>query len=278
LALSARISSEEELEPSQITLTEQDIREQAARVLAMIEQDESKRLKPEGKAYKRVTTPARFRYRWAVASLVFVGVVGFAVSLFVINQPAPEQVAMNAIAEATNKQRRVRLRVSGGFAHSPYVVTRGAEAEDDTQFRRAIIKLKPAEQQGSPAEQRLVLARAYLSQDLPGDASRARTILEEIIASGVESAEVLNDLGVALFQLEDYPAAIASFSRALNKKADFEEALFNRALARQYAKEKEGASRDWEQFLHLTADPKWKAEAEEHLNLLKSSADQPTGR
>ena len=186
----------------------------------------------------------------------------------------PEQVAMLALAEAVKTERRTTVRISG-FEYSPHLLTRGpgdSGGDSSFHFDRAFAKLKSAEKPSAPPGQRLVLARAYLARNGAGDASRARTILEEIAEGGDQPAEVDNDKGVALFQLENYQAAISSFNKALEKKPDLYEALFNRALAEEKLKLDAEAMADWELFIESSHDAKWKIEAQQNLDLLKNTA------
>src|SRR5947209_570682 len=117
---------------------------------------------------------------------------------------------------------------------------------------------------------RQMLARAHLAFDRPEHARQAQAILESLQGRGALSAEVFNDLGVAQFQLQNHEAAIMSFSRALEINPGYAEALFNRALAEESAIRYPEARRDWEQFLNVTTDANWKAEAERHLSALSN--------
>jgi tetratricopeptide (TPR) repeat protein len=96
--------------------------------------------------------------------------------------------------------------------------------------------------------------------------------LKNLVATGNQSPEILNDLGVAQFQLQNYDEAIASFSKALEKSPDYTEALFNRALAEQEDDRIEAAKQDWQRFIHLSSDQDWKTEAQGKLNMLNSTS------
>ena len=250
-----------------------EVLKQSAKVLTMIKQDEfhhSQSERPRKRENKRegfyISLP-RLALAGAVATLTVVG----SLSWF-IKPESVEQVAVAALGDAMKTERRTEVRISGGFEYSPHPVTRGSSpsessADTDFHFERVFSKLKEAEKPSAPAAQRLILARAYLARNSSGDASRARTILEEVAAaSGKETAEIDNDKGVALFQLENYQAALNSFSRALEKKPDFYEALFNQALAEERLKSYSDARRDWEAFIKASTDAKWKAEAQRHLS------------
>jgi tetratricopeptide (TPR) repeat protein len=249
-----------------------EVRRQSAKVLAMIEEDDLS----YGAAQSRETSSERKgfyvslpRLAMAAAALIAVTIASF--SLFMKTNP-PEQVAMQALTEALRTERRTPVRISGGFGYSPHPVTRGpAESDNSLHFERAFSKLKSAEKPSAAARERVILARAYLARNASGDASRARTILEEIAASGEQSFEVENDKGVALFQLENYQAALSSFNKALEKNPDYYEALFNKALVEEKLKLYTDARADWELFIKSSPDPKWREEAQQNLDLLKQT-------
>ena len=244
---------------------------QSARVLTMIKEDEFQHGQNERSSEREqkregfyISLP-RFAI---VASVVILAVVG---SLFWFIKPdKTEQVAVAALGDAMKTERRTEVRISGEFDYSPHSSTRGnseseSAADNNLHFERVFSKLKGAEKPSAPATQRLILARAYLARNASGDASRARTILEEVAATGDESAEIDNDKGVALFQLGNFQAAQNSFARALEKKPGYDHALFNLALAEERLNSHSDAKRDWEAFIKVSRDARWKAEAQRHL-------------
>jgi tetratricopeptide (TPR) repeat protein len=111
----------------------------------------------------------------------------------------------------------------------------------------------------------MALARLYLVGGKKPDVQRAFDMLKELEEGGAESAEFLNDLGVANYMLGNYAKAISYFSRALEKTPGFSQALFNRALAHENAGAREEALKDWERFINETTDEKWKREAMERI-------------
>jgi tetratricopeptide (TPR) repeat protein len=255
-----------------ISPPDNEVRRQSARVLAMIEEDDlsygaaqSREKSSEPKGFY-ISLP---RFAMAAVALIAVTIISF--SLFMKTEPA-EQAAMQALAQAVKTERRTPVRVSGGFDYSPHPLTRGvAESNNSLHFDRAFSKLRSAEKPSAPASERLMLARAYLARNASGDASRARTILEEIAASGETSPEIENDKGVALFELENYQAALNSFKKALEKNSKYHEALFNKALVEEKLKLYSEAKADWELFITTSPDPKWREEAQQNLELLKQT-------
>lgn len=245
-------------------LAREATREQTNRVLSLIHIDELNRSKPEYK--HRTSLGFEVSYlRVAAAALILCTIAIVAVVLLSRGQK-PADAAMQALVLAVKDGRNTEARVSGGFVYSPYSVTRGAEnSGDELQFSRAISKLRFAEKETAPVDDKLVLARAYLARGKSEDARRALTILDQLAASGVETAEALNDTGVAQFELRNYEDAITYFTRALAKSPNYYQALFNRALAEERARHNEQAKQDWERFIDQSSDDSWKAEARTHL-------------
>jgi tetratricopeptide (TPR) repeat protein len=182
---------------------------------------------------------------------------------------------MDALRLGLKNGRHTEARVSGGFEHSRYLgATRGGDYNDDQlHFDRAENKVKAAAEDSKAVEARQTLARVYLARGTLEDAGRAMAVLDQLMNSGVETPEALNDIGMAHLQLEHYDKAISYFTDALAKSSGYNEALFNRALAEALARRDDDARRDWKQFINQSSDENWKAEAKQHLNRLSSTTD-----
>jgi tetratricopeptide (TPR) repeat protein len=251
-------------------LTEQAVAEQTNRVLGYIQSDERTPSKPAQKAR------AAGGFYISYAKLASVGfaicVIAVAVVFLLTRDQRPADAAMDALKLAVKDARYTEARVSGGFTYSRYAVTRGGgRNDDDLQFRRAIDKLKPAEQENAPLNDRLVLARVYLARGTHEDAKRALAILNQLAARGVETPEALNDTGVAELQLNDYDVAIEYFSKALASSPSYGEALFNKALAEERSHRDSDAREDWQKFIDKSADDGWKTEARSRLDSTPSN-------
>jgi tetratricopeptide (TPR) repeat protein len=266
----------ETLEPSE-ALSHEAIRQQTARILILIENDERKRReRPAVPAPRGDLVPPRKGFFLSYPQLATIALAVFTVTVggiyWVTRGERPEKEAMKALALSTKDERRSAARVSGDLAYSPYRATRGTTDTDDLQLKRALNKLKFAESETAPVAARQMLARARLAFDRPDHAELALAILNQLIAGGLQSPEVFNDLGVAQFQLYHNDEAIAAFTRALDQSPTYAEALFNRALAEERAGRDPEAKRDWQQFITLSSDANWKAEAERHLASLATSS------
>ena len=245
--------------------------EQTNRVLGYIRNDELNRTSSAQKA--RPERGLRISYPWLATVSLAVCAIVIAAGFLLVQRQAAADAGMEALRLGLKYQRRTEARISGGLEYSRYTgVTRGEDANDDNlHFDRALGKLRSAEQENAPANERLVLARVYLARRTPSDIDHALKILNQLSAQGVETAEMLNDTGVAYMQRGDYDKAIEFFTRALGKAPTFDEALFNRALAEQRARHNDDAKRDWQQFIEKSWDDNWKTEARKNLSSLGPS-------
>lgn len=253
-------------------LSDDGIKKQAARVLAFIENDENRPIQPVTKRspYAEV---ARKRdgiyvsYPVLAAAVMIICAVGAGLMFWLARDHRPD-AAMDVLKLAIKDDRRIPARISG-LPYSPYYSTRGEEDREELQFERALNKMTYAKDKSAAAKARWTLARVQLASGNREEAKNALTILEQVVADGNHSAEIFNDLGVAHLQLRNYSEAIANFNKALEESPDFTEALFNRALAEEQDNRMEAAKQDWQQFIRLTSDEKWKEEAEGNLRRLQ---------
>jgi tetratricopeptide (TPR) repeat protein len=258
------------------SLSDLAVRNQTARVLAMIERDEMQMA-----AKSSQTAPSRprilsgfFPLRLAFAGVSLIAVCAIAISVYVLTRSAsPDTQATKALALARSDQRNIEPRTSADLPYARYPETRGDQvsALNEMQFDRALNFLRFAEDPSAPPASRLVLAQAYLERARPDDIDRARTILSGLESSGSGSVELLNDIGVVWFQSRDYERAASYFERALGLQSNYNPALFNIALTHERLHRNSDAIREWQQFLSTSADQKWKDEAQSHLENLENS-------
>lgn len=250
-------------------LTEEAIRQQTAKVLSMIENDDRVRERSIAARHAWQQTNRRGFYlsypKLAAVVLVFCAAAAGAV-FWLTSGPSAEESAVHALQAAMRDERRTITRISGNFAHSEWANgTRGESTSDDFQLERALTKMKHAEKASASVVSRHILASVHLAFGRPNNARQALAILEQLLASGHQSAEIFNDLGVAQFQLGEYDRAIESFSSALAISPKYGEALFNRALAYERKSRSDEARRDWQNFISVSSDDQWKVEAERRL-------------
>lgn len=290
LALFAHCSSDDALDSSFEQMSEAAITKQAARVLAYINQDteqqEARKIRRPiagqtaqagqemaGQALAAGTATRAGIYisfrQLAVAALLVCAVTA-SVLFWVTREQAHRGEAMQALAVASSKKRRIEPRISGDLKYSSYSTTRGMDEDDDLQFDIALNDASVAVEQSPTPEAKHILARVYLARGKRGEVEKARLILEQLVGDGNRSAEVLNDLGVAFLGLDNPVEAASAFGAALDSDPGFDEALFNRALARQ-GFDREGARKDFEQFIKVSTDQGWTDEAKRKLESLQDS-------
>jgi hypothetical protein len=288
LALFARNSDDATL-PDLKPLTDNGIKDQTARILTYIKEDEFNRRRPDrinplvepssaGLFVSNRPRGAGAGFFVSTRQLVTIGLIFCALAVatvyFVTMGEPNNKIAMQAVVLATKGERRIEPRLSGGLPYSPYPITdtRGGGVEvknlrAEVQFDRAQVEVQYAESPSAPVEDRLTLARVWLARGEPDYTQRALDILEQLVASGAQSPELLNDTGVAMFQLKRYDEAINYFNQALEKSPGFNEALFNRAMARQKAGNKAEAREDWNKFIETSSNEKWNDEARRRMNM-----------
>ncbi|HWP42118.1 MAG TPA: tetratricopeptide repeat protein [Blastocatellia bacterium] len=266
LALYAQLSEEgsQVITPLPEPISDEAVKEQTARILTLIKEDEYNQRKQK--------FPARRAGFLSYAGVAAAVVLAVAAALYLTREPSREDAAMQALAKALKNERRIEPRISGGFAWSRYSNVRGEGEDDRLALGQAIDELKFAEAESAPASSRLLLARASLASGERERAEKALKILRELAASGNRSAAVLNDMGVAMFQLGYYREAVPVLDEALEKDPNYEQALFNRALANYRAQLTDEARKDFTRFLEGPFDEKWKDEARRHLDMLNRSS------
>lgn len=185
-----------------------------------------------------------------------------------------------ALAEAVGSNLPFQSRLSGGFVPSTQRVTRSAgdgarELSPDTRIAIAVLE-KRASASPSP-EAQADLGVAYLVQ---GDVDRAITTLEDA-ASQLNMPASWSDLSAAyLAKGERIPSRkVEMLSHALEaaekslKLARTNDALFNRALARDGLTQYVGATAPWPEYTAAESDPKWKEAASRHAANRRPSDD-----
>jgi tetratricopeptide (TPR) repeat protein len=241
-----------------------------ARILGYIETDDRRQasqpeasqpasqpsLKPAGGLY--------LSYSQVMVGVLACLVIISGVIIYLSRGESASQIADAAIAKAMRQERRIEARVSGDIPWAQYKELRGEGDGYEAQLNRARERLSE-NAEADPAA-KMALARLYLVSGKKLDVQRAFDTLKELEEGGMESAEFLNDMGVANYMLGFDAEAISYFSRALEKSPGFSQALFNRALAHENAGKREEALKDWERFIDETGDENWKREAMERIN------------
>ena len=254
-----------------VAVTEQEIALQTDRILSYIKEDERKRERSNQKA----RSARGFYVSYPILATVGLIICAIAAGLvfFMTREQAPSEAAMASLKQGYKDARLSVARISGGFDYSRYAgSTRGGDNNDnDFYLTRAENKVKAAaDHESRGIENRIVLARVYVARGTPEGAAQALAIYNQLENSATGKPEVLNDIGVAHLQQRDYAEAIEYFQKALAKNPSYDEGLFNLALAEEFDNRTEDAARDWQKFIDQTSDDKWKAEARNRLNTVRS--------
>lgn len=272
-------------EPEQASapLTEKAVSEQTGRILAYIKADEPK---PVRKPQPIGGFSISYRKLASVVSVMCVMV--FAVTLYIVNQhrESPEVVqsrnavtqSWNALRSALEPKRQTETRTDGvDYSIYPHVrgVTRDEATETpdlndtDLRFRQACAPVSSAAQrEDAPLDEKLMLAKVYAARGTVKHANLALDILRPLLSRGIETPELLNDMGMAQFTLKNYEDAIALFTRALEKSPGYNVALFNLAIAEGQVDRYSDARQHWQQYINQAPDDGWKTEAVERLGRL----------
>ena len=179
--------------------------------------------------------------------------------------------ARDALASAVSTTLPFHARLSGGFAPSTVGPTRAAggraaELSPDTRIAIALLEKRAIE---SPTPEALAdLGVGYLIQ---GDVDRAIATIEDA-ASQMTAAAPWSDLSAAyLAKAERTPARrVELLSHALEaaetslKIARTNDALFNRALARDGLARFTGSPAAWSEYASAETDPAWRDAAAKH--------------
>jgi len=236
---------------------------QVARVLAAIERDDA-RQRPVRVPAWRSWLPIPAPIFAAIAAFLVLAMGAFVIYSLCLSESRAD-AGLQAIAKAVKKERRTGVMVSG-LPYSPYSSSlRGGSNSNDLLFENAQNKLKSAMDQSAPPAERLNLARFYLARSEGADGEKALDILQGLAAGGVQSAEVLNDTGAALFGLRRYADAIDYFNKALAANPRMNVALFNKAVAEQQV-DRQAARQDYQKFIDSASDQQWIDEARKKLN------------
>jgi CHAT domain-containing protein/tetratricopeptide (TPR) repeat protein len=201
------------------------------------------------------------------ALVMSVGIVALACFTSACRPARPAPSGRDALAEAVADTLPFQARLSGGFAPSRRGPTRAAgdraELSPDARIAIALLEKRAIE---TPTPEALAdLGVGYLIQ---GDIDRAITTIEDA-ASQMTAAAPWSDLSAAyLAKAQRTPARKVEYlARAFDaaekslKVARTNDALFNRALARDGLAPYTGAGAEWQEYSSAENDPTWRETA-----------------
>jgi tetratricopeptide (TPR) repeat protein len=269
LTLLVRLHNEAEYENDAAALAGEQVeadKAQVARVLAAIERDDA-RQRPVRVPARPPWLPAPAPIFAAIAAFLVLAMGAFAIYRLCLSE-SPADAGLKAIAQAVKKERRTTVIVSR-LPYSPYAsALRGGSNSNDLLFVNAENKLKSAMDKSAPPAERLNLARFYLARSEGADGDTALDILQGLAAAGVQSPDVFNDTGAALFAVRRYSEAIDYFNRVLAANPRMTEALFNKAVAEEHV-DRQAARQDYQKFIDSASDQGLIGEARDRLKSLE---------
>ena len=207
------------------------------------------------------------------AALAIVGISAVTCAASACRLWTPAASGREALASAVSTTLPFQARLSGGFAPSNAGPTRAAgdripELSPDTRIAIALLEKRATE---SPTPEALAdLGVGYLVQ---GDIDRAIATIEDA-ASQMTAAAPWSDLSAAYLAKAERTAArrIEFLSRALEaaeksiKIAPTNDALFNRALARDGLAPFTGSPAPWKEYAATEKDQAWRDVAAKQAN------------
>jgi tetratricopeptide (TPR) repeat protein len=270
------------VKPSQAPLPQNIINAQVERVREYAELDHQKRINSTStdSSSSPAARPRRsgiaLTYPQLAAAALIVCTVGLAAVFWITRDEPRENSAMRMLKLAQADGRRTQGWLSGLDVHAPYAVTRGPNEQSNVQFETALNKLKSAEVSGSPASERLVLARVLVAGGRLDQIARAIGILNELIDSRAlperKLPEAYNDRAVAQMELGNYEGALDSANQALSLRPDYPQATFNKGLALERTGRNSEARAAFEKAIQTTSDNGWKSEIGRRVETLDSEA------
>jgi CHAT domain-containing protein/lipoprotein NlpI len=229
--------------------------------------------------------------RFAVLAIVVLGIVVGGWRIFFHQSDVDKGLlALNA---AYREQRPLEARISS-FSYAPFSQTRGPEADrvNKTDLQRAELTLLEALRDKPTPAVHHALGEVYLAKKQFDDAIKE---FDEALKSDPKNAQLYSDLGAAWLEkgktdvgkgkadpagslsgkgMEELGRSLESLTKALELDPNLLEALFNRALCREYLKLSQQAEEDWREYLKRDSTSPWAEEAQRRLSLLEEQKNK----
>lgn len=189
------------------------------------------------------------------------------------------------LAQATDGQRTVEGRLTGGFGYGPLRApvrsAAGTAAPNDWALLAAAAKISEEAEKSPVAANLHGLGLAAL---VLGDHDEAISALEDATSEEPETGRYQSDLAAAYLaraqaadRPDDLTRGLTAAERALKADGDLLEARFNRALALERLYLTDQARKAWQEYLEHDPSSPWSEEARQHLQALpegKTADDQ----
>jgi CHAT domain-containing protein/regulator of sirC expression with transglutaminase-like and TPR domain len=214
----------------------------------------------------------------APALIIFVLITGSLFAYFISSPQSSEERMLVRMRDVYGNTRLLQARVTGGFAHQNYVVTRGSgdlTGVDETQRIALLAEINQEVHTRPKAATRHILGKLLMLQ---GDLDPAEQQFLLAIKEAPRHARLNADLGALYFERSRknehadrgvLEKASEYSSNAVEIDPELPEAWFNRALCYERMNLPLLAKSDWKQFLTLDNNSAWADEARAHLTKLR---------
>jgi CHAT domain-containing protein len=214
----------------------------------------------------------------APALIIITLLAGSLFGYFISSRQSSEERMLARVRDVYGNTRLLQARVTGGFAHQNYVVTRGSgdlTGVDETQRIALLAEINQEVHTRPKAATRHILGKLLMLQ---GDLNPAEQQLLLALKEVPRHAGINADLGALYFERsrknghadhEVLEKAAEYSSNAVEIDPKLRESWFNRALCYQQMNLFLQAESDWKQFLTLDSNSAWAEEARAHLDKLQ---------
>lgn len=228
----------------------------------------------------------------ACAVLVIAG--GFVVWRSYFHQSDVDK-GLIALNQAYREQRPLESRISN-LDYAPFPQTRGSNTPDRfdplARNRAESILSGAVTEDPTAAAAHHAIGKVYLAKKQFDDAIKE---FDAALKNDSKNAQLYSDLGAAWLEkgkidldkgkadpasslagkgMEELGRSLENINKALALNPNLLEALFNRALIRQYMRLTQQAADDWRNYLKLDSDSPWANEARENLKRLEEQTNK----
>lgn len=186
-----------------------------------------------------------------------------------------------ALQSAYRDQRPFEARISR-FDYAPYVTTRGPGTDkiDQGELQLAELTLRQALKTNPTPDLHHGLGKVLLAKKQFDEAIKE---FDEALKADPKNAQLYSDLGAAWIEkgkidlggkepgkgMEELGRSLENLNKALELDPNLLEALFNRALSRQWLRYDQQAKNDWQEYLKRDPTSNWAEEARQNLRLIE---------
>lgn len=190
---------------------------------------------------------------------------------------------LRALNAAYREQRPLESRISA-LSYAPFSATRSPNDPghfDQVLRTQAEAMLSNALNERAEAKTHHALGQVFLAKR---EFDQAIQQFDDAIKAGSKNPKLYSDLGAAWLEkgkidlednrVQDFARSLGYLNQALEANGNSLEALFNRALCRQYLILWDDARNDWLEYLRQDPNSKWASEARQNLKLLDDRRKQ----